>query len=201
MRRALELILLVVIFLSGSSGVQAQGSWPTVTFGIGLIKNMIIDRQHSSYSLYPEMEIRKSIFNKLGGQLSVDGSAFVGGWTNGADGLSQDACSNVTHSYRGLIFGARISTALAKSPLGFSLGIARQVRWADYIGGTSMTGDGSDYRDVFNSLELGIGLRLPVTETLLLSGGMRAYWEIPIGRFYNRHVRNAYVINLIYRGD
>lgn len=167
-------ILLVIV-----SRVSGQ---TRIALTLGLIDNLQEASNQPRYAFYPEIQLLTDFFAISEAKVTVGGSIYWGYWTDGVDELS--SCADCfTYSYSSHIIGTRIVMALDAFPLPITtfVGISRHFIRADYIGGYDFLGNtGRDFRDALNSVEVGIRVQIPISQSLHIGGNYQHYRALVI---------------------
>jgi len=209
--RVFAVIFVGGLFLLDITNAVGQSRRPLITTSLGLIRNLARDADKPRYSIYPELQVNAPLFDLKPRSIAVDGSFYLGGWSEGDKPLSNFICG--AHEpdslgcfesfHSGLVLGARINAVLTKAPAYFSLfvGFSRHYAWT--IRNSFFYDDGVFDRntslETSQAIETGLRIQVPVGNRLLVGAGFQAYWRQAASE-YEIDPRAAYTLGVSYRG-
>ncbi len=192
-------LLMGFIFFSPSV-VQAQTIRPVISASLGVIENTQRAPDLPTKALYPQLEVSTTLFRGKRSRFSLGVSLYTGGWTDGVNKPSRSK-DMITFSYSNFVVGSRISVTLDKFPLPllFWTGVSRQFLFADYIGGTGITGNvGKDYRDATNAIEVGTRLQVPISGRIKVGGEVQVYRTLSQSANFSASTNRPYSVVVSY---
>lgn len=174
--------ILVGVVMVSTRIAQAQSTPERrVVVSLGIIDVMHGISGDSQLGLYPEIEVFASLYRSDEGGITLGGSLYVAGWSDG--GPRHVPCPHcVTYSRRSAIGGARAAARLDRfllGPLSFVAGVSYHSTWATYVAGSNGYGEPQNYREALFAVETGVRLEIPISRRISFEPRGHVFLPVP----------------------